>query len=247
MSEGYDFVLSSRLQTDPLERRFGQYRQMSGGRFLVSLKDTLCSEKILKIKSLLKVGVDVDENVKENEPGSEEVDNLLRNIDALNISIDNMKLSTDSREVAVHISGYIAKKFIKKKHACCKDHLTGKLSEDNEDHNYIRILSRGGLTIPSVSLTDYVCSAFSVLSLAESTIIKSSLRSRRAAEITLSYIFESYQEFTCTEHVAAGQRFTHRVVSNIYFNNKRKTSTAAVIKDNVTSFKKRQRETNVSK
>ena len=31
--EGYDFVLSVRLQSDPLERRFSQYRQMSGGHF----------------------------------------------------------------------------------------------------------------------------------------------------------------------------------------------------------------------
>ena len=53
LNEGYDYVLTARLQSDPLERRFGQYRHMSGGRFLVSLKDT-CSEKILKLKRLLK-------------------------------------------------------------------------------------------------------------------------------------------------------------------------------------------------
>ena len=37
--DGYEFVLTARFQSDPQERRFGQYRQMSGGRFLVSLKD----------------------------------------------------------------------------------------------------------------------------------------------------------------------------------------------------------------
>ena len=57
LPEGYDFILTARLQSDPLERRFGQYRQMSGGRFLVSLKDTNCSENIIKIKSLLKEGI----------------------------------------------------------------------------------------------------------------------------------------------------------------------------------------------
>ena len=35
LEEDYDFVLVGRMQTDPLERRFSQYRQMSGGRFLV--------------------------------------------------------------------------------------------------------------------------------------------------------------------------------------------------------------------
>ena len=33
LSEGYDFVMTSRLQSDPIERRFSQYRQMSGGGF----------------------------------------------------------------------------------------------------------------------------------------------------------------------------------------------------------------------
>ena len=37
----YDFILTTRFQSDPLERRFGQYRQMSGGRFLVGLKDSI--------------------------------------------------------------------------------------------------------------------------------------------------------------------------------------------------------------
>ena len=39
LEEGYDYVLTSRFQSDPLERRYGQYRQMSGGRFLISVKD----------------------------------------------------------------------------------------------------------------------------------------------------------------------------------------------------------------
>ena len=39
LSEDFDYVLVSRLQSDPLERRFSQYRQMSGGRFLVGLRE----------------------------------------------------------------------------------------------------------------------------------------------------------------------------------------------------------------
>ena len=43
--------VTSRFQSDPLERRFGQYRLMSGGRFLVGLSDVTHSEKIIKLKS----------------------------------------------------------------------------------------------------------------------------------------------------------------------------------------------------
>ena len=53
LNEGYKFVLTGRLQTDPLERRFSQYRQMSGGRFLVSLKEVYRSESIIKVKTFL--------------------------------------------------------------------------------------------------------------------------------------------------------------------------------------------------
>ena len=169
----------------------------------------------------------------------------MQNIDGLHIFPENVKLSSDSREVAVQIAGYIAKKFTKKekkKYSCCKEQLTGKLSDDNEDHSYIRILSRGGLTIPPASLTDYVCTAFAILSISESTIKKSNLTVRKGAEVTLSHIIKNGPDFTCPKHVDAGKAFSNRVVSNIYFNNKRKILTAAVVKDNVTSFKKPQRE-----
>ena len=41
--------MTGRFQTDPLERRFSQYRQMNGGRFLVSLKEVMRSESIKTI------------------------------------------------------------------------------------------------------------------------------------------------------------------------------------------------------
>ena len=57
LSEGYEYVFTSRFQSVPLERRFSQYRQMSGGRFLVGLREVNSSEKILKIRSLLKENI----------------------------------------------------------------------------------------------------------------------------------------------------------------------------------------------
>ena len=54
LEESYSFVLTSRLQSDPLELRFNKYRQMSGGRFFVSLLKVCDSEKILAVRSLLK-------------------------------------------------------------------------------------------------------------------------------------------------------------------------------------------------
>ena len=69
LSDGLKFVLTARFQSDSIETRFGQYRQMSGGKCLVGLKDVIWSEKILKIKSLVKESIDIknDIEVTENE------------------------------------------------------------------------------------------------------------------------------------------------------------------------------------
>ena len=47
LDEGYEFIFIGRFQSDPLENRSSQYRQMSGGRFLVSLREVLSPERIL--------------------------------------------------------------------------------------------------------------------------------------------------------------------------------------------------------
>ena len=111
LDDGYDFILTSRFQSDPLERRFGQYRQMSGGHFLVGLKDTICSEKKLKIKCLLKEDIDIDEEIKISCPGEIEIMKLKTDVNSLGISLDTLMLSPDSREVALRIAGYTAKRY----------------------------------------------------------------------------------------------------------------------------------------
>ena len=64
-SEGYQYVLTSRFQIDPLEKHFGKYRQMSGGRLLASLREVQSSEKILCLKSIIKEDINSwDERVK---------------------------------------------------------------------------------------------------------------------------------------------------------------------------------------
>ena len=49
---------------------------------------------------------------------------------------NRIHLAQESREVAVHVAGYVAKRFLKS-HACCKSHLTGTISESNLGHAYI--------------------------------------------------------------------------------------------------------------
>ena len=83
---------------------------MSGGRFLVGLRDVTSSEKIIKIKSLLKEDLDID-NVKiDNTNNDKTTSGLLSHTGILPCSPEHFSLLNDSRKVAVHVAGYIAKK-----------------------------------------------------------------------------------------------------------------------------------------
>ena len=248
-ANGYGFILTARFQSDPLERRFDQYRQMSGGRLLVGLKDTIISEKIIKIKSLLKEGIDINEEVKVTGTGEMEIMKLKKEIDSLGISLDTLMLSPDSREVAVHIAGYTTKKFLKSvtkkigSSYCCKIHITGCIDLENPDYEYLITLNQGGLTAPSSSLVNYVCDAFAVLSATENVLNRSKLTARNSAKEALSYLMGCC-DFTCEKHKVEGQNVVLSTVINVFFNNRRKISTASIRKDNVVSFKKRKRKHN---
>ena len=216
---------------------------MSGGRFLVGLKDTICSEKILKNKCLLKEDIDIDEEIKISCPGKIEIMKLKIDIDPLGISLDTLMLSPDSRKVAVHIAGYTAKR--SRVAPVVKMHITGSIDIANPDHEYLIILNRRGLTIPSPNLVNYVCDVFAVLSATEMILINQSrLNSRNAAKEALSYMMTmACCNFTCENYKADGQKFVISTIVTMFFNNKRKISTVSVRKDNVASFKKQKRET----
>ena len=76
----------------------------------MGLQDVTSSEKIIKINSLLKEEIDIDNSVKDSVDNDENIEHFLQDIDFMNCSTDNVALSEDSREVSCHIAGYIAKK-----------------------------------------------------------------------------------------------------------------------------------------
>ena len=85
---------------------------MRGGRFLVGLKDVIWSERILKTKSLVKESIDIKDDIKVTENEDAIQQELFDNI--MEIGFENVMLSDETREVAALISGYIAKKLVKK-------------------------------------------------------------------------------------------------------------------------------------
>ena len=169
LSEGYEYVLTSRFQSDPLERRFSQYRQMSGGRFLVGLREVNSSEKIFKIRSLLKENINFwEEDLQIEVNQSDAVGKLIADVRERWCDMDDVSLFPDSREVAVCIAGYIVKKYIKRVNCSDKCKMVGTISDDSSDCTYLLAISRDGLTIPSLS--EYACGAFAAIEFFNDTI-----------------------------------------------------------------------------
>ena len=240
LAEGYDFIMTSRFQSDPLERRFGQYRLMSGGRFLVGLREATSSEKIIKLKTLLKDDIDISNIMDSNVEHDENIETLLHHVDLSCCSDEMVTLSEDSREVGIYIAGYVAKKLKERFGECCKGLLTGDSGAENPDFSYVQILSRG-LIISSTNLVNYVCTAFATLEFVDDLITKSGLPVRKAAEHVLIHCFQSFETFACTTHEAIARKITNSTAVNIYFNNKRKF-VWTLAADGVKTFNKRQRE-----
>ena len=109
LAEGYGFIMTSRFQSNPLEKRFGQYRQMSGGRFLVRLREATSSEKIIKLKILLKDDIEISNIMDSNVEQDENIETLLHQVGLSRCSGEMVTLSKDSREVGIYIAGYVAK------------------------------------------------------------------------------------------------------------------------------------------
>lgn len=241
LAEGYEYVMMSRFQSDPLERRFSQYRQMSGGRFLVSLREVMNSERILQCRALIKENI----NFWEEDIGMEKIptisDKFTQYLFEHSNDIEEATMSNDTIEVATDIAGYIAKK-LRKRSKCdaCKSSLVSRSIEDVENNNYLKILSRGGLTTPSQELSDFTCNSFAALDFTSAAIQAESGPARTLAEHVLSK-FCHHGKFTCSNHENWGFKFASKIIVNIFFNNKKKLTNADVRKDNVKTFKKRQR------
>lgn len=241
LNDGYNFIFTSRFQSDSIERRFSQYRQMSGGRFLVSLREVKNTERILSCRSLIKADVNFwKEDLKpEEDEIFDEIDDVLEPY-ANNIS--ECTLDKDISEVATTISGYIAKKLIKiSKCDICKE----KLKSNNEDlcnDEYLQLLSRGGLFVPSRALADYVCNCFAALDYVEKDMVNLTKISvtQNALHVLKNYA-SARGEFCCDWHCDWGAKFASKIVVNIYFNNKQKQTQDSVRKEAIAGFKTRQR------
>ena len=232
--------MTSRLQSDPIERRFSQYRQMSGGRFLVSLREVTNSERIIRCRSLVKVDINFwKEDIGSDKP-SLDFSALLALLSEHEIEIAESTLDSSSEEVSTTIAGYIAKKLAERSNCdSCKSLLIAS-SMDLAENHYLNLLSRGGLIVPSAKLAEYTSHYFAIMDY--SYIVQAhGVRDVWAAYTQIFDRFSPQIDIYCSKHNNWGLKFAAKIVINTFFNNKQTVSSDSARKDTVVAFKKRQR------
>ena len=130
---------------------------MSGGRFLVDLREAKVNERILIVKFLLKESILFwEEDIHPDSNGHHALIELNKGLDDISSELENSSLDQRTAEVAAVVAGYIAKKMLKRLQCSnCQTRLTfsSDREPDPETFDHILILSRGGLTLPAGDLT----------------------------------------------------------------------------------------------
>ena len=101
------------------------------------------------------------------------------------------------------------------------------------EDTYLKLVLRGGFTVPSRELSNFVSHAFAILDFFDKYISKyPSLGVRRAA-IHLLTKYVGDDNFSCDKHNLDITKRVFKSITNVYYNNKRKISTDTVRKDDV--------------
>ena len=116
----------------------------------------------------------------------------------------------------------LPKKLIKRSSSCdlCKQTLPSQ-EVDFESDSYLKLLSRGGLFVPSRQLADFVCGSFAILDFLEKEIVLPGMPVAKAA----TYIQKKYgssSHLSYNMHHDWSFKFASKIVVNKFFNNKQK-------------------------
>ena len=177
--KGLAYVLSGKIQSDPLEKRFGRYRQLSGANYFGTERQFLEAEKAIRVKSLIEFSrysmKEVCHIMEENGDTSSVDEHSEHLVDILSedITVDMFNaehlvdiLSEDitvdmfnaEANIIYYVAGFIARalKKISKCQKCidifgCDEETTGlDIHGLDEDCTlFVNSINRGGLVKPS--------------------------------------------------------------------------------------------------
>ena len=169
---GFDYVLTSRLQNDPIEHHFGLYRMMSGAQYHVTLTQILESERRIKLSSILKSFSKTQEsdyvNLKDiiesfSLPPDKPSDSL--NLDTYRLAMEyfpTLTLDTSILQSIAFVGGYAVHTYFKQSSKCedCLSLLTLdkelEIVDIKDTYKFIQLIDRCALKWPSHIVIDAI-------------------------------------------------------------------------------------------
>lgn len=175
---GFSYLLTGKIQTDVIERRFGKFRQLSGGNYNISIRQVFESECKLRLQSIgpLKIQsahygeINIDFSETCNIDTTIEKKEHLHFLDKVNVEEDDLIPLVCVLPVLTYVAGYCCYSYAKsKKCQLCKE--TISLNDiddvfdivDNYENSYIQTLDRGGLAYPKPEILDIILHSFVVV------------------------------------------------------------------------------------
>lgn len=152
----YKYVLLGKLQTDGLENRFGQYRQMAGGHYHISIRQLYESEGRIRLQNTLPI-MSSDDFIDEAPPSA-----TATNQQDFRVTVKPEDLDSLSTRVAVfaYVGGFCTNSVVKTlKCNYCQENLVADSCDaecDGDANSLIASLNRGGLKFPNACVVTVV-------------------------------------------------------------------------------------------
>lgn len=155
--EGGDFyyLLLGKLSSDPIEARFGAYRQMAGANYYISCKQLLEAEKKLRIINLIKCHVDFHNFDISTDSVSDLSSESNTDLELVDVSFDDLDSLDEIEQATVYyVAGYIGRSISRRNK--CNDCKTILIENDSSELSFVddkklifNDVNRGGLSPPS--------------------------------------------------------------------------------------------------
>ena len=149
LSTGHSYVLLGKLQSDPIEKEFGVWRQSHGGNYFVSAEQIVSSLQLQRLRLFSKIGIEVEEEDRNDTDCC--TDDLWDNdyfLDLVERAFhEASNLSGNEKSYLYYVSGYVAKK--QDMRCVDDDEYDVSLIPESE---FTTMLPRGKLRLPPIDL-----------------------------------------------------------------------------------------------
>ena len=218
LATGHKYVLLGKLQSDPIEKEFGIYRQSSGGNYFISPEQVISSLQLQRLRLFAKLSIDVSADTVDNDCCNYDLFDREEDEQLIDRAfMEASELSVHERSMLFYVSGYVAKKE-------GLPYSDAEAATDIPECEFTLELSRGGLALPPLLLFD--------MSLYLYTFFK--LRQQKCCTKIFLQAFEAIHVFT--EYEFPNIKKINRRFLNTFFKIFCKTST-----DNLKAAKKAKR------